>query len=206
MWEPVLGSSPVVSVRLPSVIGMLRSSIFSVALVVAAANGAAAYAFVGGVAAPRVAVASTGRVLAHRMQADEDSLADLFGQALKQQKKEDTERKQEERRNDQRKIRPGPRLDLENRPQNFFRGLAERDERLAQQPDLERATLMSNEDAKVWIGGIALIAAVVGANVAYSAFEEQAYQAAVDDGNYALVRCLDTAFSFSEKNICRLKG
>ena len=165
-----------------------------------AVDGAAAFGVSGG--APRRAAVARSR--GPLMQSDgggEGGLTDLFSASLKQQKKEDAAAKKEQ----QRKVRPGPRLDLENRPQNFFRGLAERDERLAEMPDLERAELMSDDDKKIWLGGFALIALVVGANVAYGSYEEQAYRTAFDEGNTALVRCLDTAFSFSEKNICRMK-
>ena len=141
-----------------------------------------------------------------RMMADEDGggLSDLFAQSLKQQKKEDDAKKKEEKG----KIRLGPNLDLANRPQNFFRGLAERDERLEREglPDgVERATLVSDYERNLWIIGLSLIAAVVAAKFGYSAYETNAYQAAVDNDNNQLVRCLDMAFSFSEKNICRLK-
>lgn len=138
------------------------------------------------------------------------------------------------------KNRRGPNLDLANKPQNFFRGLAERDERFkdtqARRRDeglgeLEEADLLDAEDAQIFLAGFALFAVLLAVGPVSSYFEQQGYQEAchqprpsaptgsprvttglepprpqaVDSGNLALQKCLDYAYSFSEKNICKIK-
>jgi hypothetical protein len=142
----------------------------------------------------------------------EEDMRAAFAAQLKQQKEQEAKEKKAKAAQE-RKARPrnrlGADLDLGNRPQNFFRGIAERDANLQRARDngdtFEQAGLMDESDKQIWIGGLALIAAFFLANWGFSTLEQQQYQDAVDSKNYELVQCLDTAFSFSEKNICKLK-
>eukprot|EP00316_Scyphosphaera_apsteinii_P024914 CAMPEP_0119306352 /NCGR_PEP_ID=MMETSP1333-20130426/7136_1 /TAXON_ID=418940 /ORGANISM="Scyphosphaera apsteinii, Strain RCC1455" /LENGTH=141 /DNA_ID=CAMNT_0007309631 /DNA_START=213 /DNA_END=638 /DNA_ORIENTATION=+ len=137
----------------------------------------------------------------------QDDLNAAFAAQVKKDSKAnklEAEKKQNDSKN-----RLGPRLDLTNRPQNFFKGLAERDEKRErdreQGLEYESAPLMSESDRNIWIGGFALAAALFVSSNAFTALDQQAYQSAVDNNNYALTNCLDMAFSNSEKNICRIK-
>lgn len=102
------------------------------------------------------------------------------------------------------KNRLGARLDLGNKPQNFFRGLADRDEASTVSAD-EDADLMSESDKTIFLIGFGLLAALLLGTKGISAFDQQQYDNAMVDKNFDLVRCLDYAFSGSEKLICRLK-
>jgi len=70
------------------------------------------------------------------------------------------------------------------------------------------------EDDIAWFerGNNVLIVAVVAIAVSWVAasalseeFAKQTYQQAVEAQNFPLVRCLDTALGFSEKNLCMMK-
>tara|TARA_B110001452_G_scaffold155725_1_gene129614 strand:+ start:121 stop:729 length:609 start_codon:yes stop_codon:yes gene_type:complete len=116
-----------------------------------------------------------------------------------------------EKRSKEPKNRPGTRLDLANKPQNFFRGLAERDEeaqrRAADGAELEEADLLDADDAKIFAIGFVLIAVFFAFATGFipDKLDQQAYQKAIDTDNLDLRKCLDYAYSFSEKNICKFK-
>jgi len=170
--------------------------------------------------APRRALIS-GRSRCIRAQEGDGKGFDLnsaFADALKQQTGTDKPREAKKRVEAQQaatakkqkpRNRPGTPLDLANRPSNFFRGMAERDERLdrlrADGVELERAPLIDPDDYVTWIVGILAIIAFFAAGPIYDVLDKQGYQQAVDAENWDLVRCLDSAFSNSEKLICKTK-
>uniref|UniRef100_A0A7S3FM35 Uncharacterized protein n=1 Tax=Haptolina ericina TaxID=156174 RepID=A0A7S3FM35_9EUKA len=111
------------------------------------------------------------------------------------------------------KNRPGARLDLANRPQNFFRGLAERDEKLADLRDRgftdEQAELMSADDKRTFLIGFGLFAAILLGRFGFTQLDasirDQAYQQAIQSSNTQLTRCLDDAFFIAERSLCYIK-
>ena len=132
---------------------------------------------------------------------DDDILA-AFGKQVKDQRARDKEEKEKKRP----KNRLGTRLDLENRPQNFFRGLADRDAMLEQrrQQGFEDtpAELLGDSDKQTFLAGFALAAAFVLGQQAIAGFEQSIADQAVEQGNLELTRCLNDAFGNSERLIC----
>ena len=131
--------------------------------------------------------------------------------APREAKKRTDRQREAEKRSKQPKNRPGTRLDLANKPQNFFRGLAERDEvakrRAEEGAGLEEADLLDAEDARIFAIGFVLIAVFFAFATGFvpDQLDQQAYQKAVDTNNLDLQKCLNYAYGFSEKNVCKFK-